>query len=69
MKKKLVTIEYCFNIIYQSYPIEEKYFLCGIKFVRDTDNVSLLFIRNGRLAMLAIGGMIHHNFVTGGPLL
>lgn len=26
-------------------------------------------IKNGRLAMLAIGGMIHHNFVTGEPLL
>ncbi|KAL3761965.1 hypothetical protein ACHAW5_006671 [Stephanodiscus triporus] len=25
-------------------------------------------IKNGRLAMLAIGGMIHHNFVTGEPL-
>lgn len=25
-------------------------------------------IENGRLAMLAIGGMIHHNWVTGGPL-
>ena len=24
--------------------------------------------KNGRLAMLAIGGMIHHNWVTGGPL-
>lgn len=26
-------------------------------------------LKNGRLAMLAIGGMIHHNFVTGEPLL
>merc|ERR1719410_2953318 len=25
-------------------------------------------LKNGRLAMLAIGGMIHHNFVTGEPL-
>jgi len=25
-------------------------------------------IKNGRLAMLAIGGMIHHNWVTGDPL-
>lgn len=25
-------------------------------------------IKNGRLAMLAIGGMIHHNFVTGEAL-
>lgn len=25
-------------------------------------------IKNGRLAMLAIGGMIHHNWVTGEPL-
>jgi len=25
-------------------------------------------LKNGRLAMLAIGGMIHHNWVTGEPL-
>jgi light-harvesting complex I chlorophyll a/b binding protein 4 len=25
-------------------------------------------IKNGRLAMLAIGGMIHHNWITGSPL-
>lgn len=25
-------------------------------------------LKNGRLAMLAIGGMIHHNWVTGDPL-
>lgn len=25
-------------------------------------------IKNGRLAMLAIGGMIHHNWITGEPL-
>ena len=31
-------------------------------------DMELKEIRNGRLAMLAIGGMIHHNIVTGGPL-
>ncbi|KAL7558889.1 hypothetical protein ACA910_019425 [Epithemia clementina (nom. ined.)] len=31
-------------------------------------DLELKEIRNGRLAMLAIGGMIHHNFVVDGPL-
>jgi hypothetical protein len=31
-------------------------------------DLELKEIKNGRLAMLAIGGMIHHNFVTGEPL-
>jgi len=30
--------------------------------------IELNEIKNGRLAMLAIGGMIHHNWVTGEPL-
>lgn len=33
-----------------------------------TENFQLKEIVNGRLAMLAIGGMIHHNFVVDGPL-
>jgi len=32
------------------------------------NEMKLKEIKNGRLAMLAIGGMIHHNWVTGGPL-
>jgi hypothetical protein len=31
-------------------------------------DLELKEIKNGRLAMLAIGGMIHHNWVTGEPL-
>lgn len=34
----------------------------------DKDTMALKELTNGRLAMLAIGGMIHHNFVTGQPL-
>jgi len=33
------------------------------------DEMALKEIKNGRLAMLAIGGMIHHNWITGDPLL
>jgi len=33
------------------------------------DAMALQEIKNGRLAMLAIGGMIHHNWITGDPLL
>lgn len=33
-----------------------------------SEDMQLKEIENGRLAMLAIGGMIHHNLVTGGPL-
>eukprot|EP00580_Thalassiosira_gravida_P001235 CAMPEP_0201598768 /NCGR_PEP_ID=MMETSP0492-20130828/468_1 /ASSEMBLY_ACC=CAM_ASM_000837 /TAXON_ID=420259 /ORGANISM="Thalassiosira gravida, Strain GMp14c1" /LENGTH=203 /DNA_ID=CAMNT_0048061241 /DNA_START=54 /DNA_END=665 /DNA_ORIENTATION=+ len=35
----------------------------------EVNRLKLQEIKNGRLAMLAIGGMIHHNFVTGVPLL
>lgn len=34
----------------------------------EMEEMQLKEIKNGRLAMMAIGGMIHHNFVTGGPL-
>jgi len=32
------------------------------------EKLQLQEIKNGRLAMLAIGGMVHHNWVTGDPL-
>ena len=35
----------------------------------EVNKLKLQEIKNGRLAMLAIGGMIHHNFVTGLPLI
>jgi len=35
----------------------------------DMVKLQLQEIKNGRLAMLAIGGMIHHNFVFNEPLL
>jgi len=35
----------------------------------EVNKLKLQEIKNGRLAMLAIGGMIHHNFVTGEALL
>ena len=34
----------------------------------EKDEMALKEIKNGRLAMLAIGGMIHHNWVTGDAL-
>lgn len=34
----------------------------------EMEELELKEIKNGRLAMLAIGGMIHHNWVTGEPL-
>jgi hypothetical protein len=34
----------------------------------DMEKLQLQEIKNGRLAMLAIGGMIHHNWITGEPL-
>jgi len=38
------------------------------KTAEQMQKLELQEIKNGRLAMLAIGGMIHHNFVTGAPL-
>jgi light-harvesting complex I chlorophyll a/b binding protein 4 len=40
----------------------------GYKKSADYAKLQVNEIKNGRLAMLAIGGMIHHNFVTGEPL-
>lgn len=34
----------------------------------EKDAMALKEIKNGRLAMLAIGGMIHHNWITGDAL-
>jgi hypothetical protein len=34
----------------------------------EKEKLQLQELKNGRLAMLAIGGMIHHNWVTGDPL-
>jgi len=34
----------------------------------DMERLQLQEIKNGRLAMLAIGGMIHHNWITGEAL-
>jgi len=34
----------------------------------EMEAMQLKEIKNGRLAMLAIGGMIHHNWITGEPL-
>jgi len=34
----------------------------------EMEKLQLQEIKNGRLAMLAIGGMIHHNWITGEPL-
>ena len=38
------------------------------KSAAELEDMELKELKNGRLAMLAIGGMIHHNFVTGEPL-
>ena len=38
------------------------------KSAEEKEKLQLNEIKNGRLAMLAIGGMIHHNWVTGEPL-
>ena len=38
------------------------------KSAEEMAKLELQEIKNGRLAMLAIGGMIHHNWVTGEPL-
>jgi len=38
------------------------------KSAEDMEKLELNEIKNGRLAMLAIGGMIHHNWVTGEAL-
>jgi len=35
----------------------------------DMEKLQLQELKNGRLAMLAIGGMIHHNWITGEALL
>ena len=40
----------------------------GFKTKYDQEDMQLKEIKNGRLAMLAIGGMIHHNWITGDPL-
>jgi light-harvesting complex I chlorophyll a/b binding protein 4 len=34
----------------------------------EMEKLEMQEIKNGRLAMLAIGGMIHHNWITGEPL-
>jgi len=34
----------------------------------EMNDMKLKEIKNGRLAMLAIGGMIHHNWITGESL-
>lgn len=34
----------------------------------EMNDMKLKELKNGRLAMLAIGGMIHHNWITGEPL-
>jgi light-harvesting complex I chlorophyll a/b binding protein 4 len=38
------------------------------KSAEDMEKLELQEIKNGRLAMLAIGGMIHHNWITGDAL-
>eukprot|EP00522_Entomoneis_paludosa_P013686 CAMPEP_0172443334 /NCGR_PEP_ID=MMETSP1065-20121228/3618_1 /TAXON_ID=265537 /ORGANISM="Amphiprora paludosa, Strain CCMP125" /LENGTH=199 /DNA_ID=CAMNT_0013193543 /DNA_START=31 /DNA_END=630 /DNA_ORIENTATION=- len=38
------------------------------KSTEEMEKIQLQEIKNGRLAMLAIGGMIHHNWVTGEAL-
>lgn len=38
------------------------------KSAEEMEKLQLQELKNGRLAMLAIGGMIHHNWVTGEPL-
>lgn len=38
------------------------------KSAEEMEKRQLQEIKNGRLAMLAIGGMIHHNWITGEPL-
>ena len=42
--------------------------MCKNKSEAEVNSMKLKEIKNGRLAMLAIGGMIHHNFVTGEAL-
>eukprot|EP00804_Cyclotella_cryptica_P016349 CCRYP_009918-RA/>CCRYP_009918-RA protein AED:0.06 eAED:0.06 QI:310/1/1/1/0/0/2/288/204 len=42
--------------------------MCKGKSEAEVNSMKLKEIKNGRLAMLAIGGMIHHNFVTGEAL-
>lgn len=34
----------------------------------EMERMQLRELKNGRLAMLAIGGMIHHNWIFGEPL-
>ncbi|CAB9505519.1 Fucoxanthin-chlorophyll a-c binding protein [Seminavis robusta] len=42
---------------------------CAGKSEEEVKKLELQELKNGRLAMLAIGGMIHHNWITGEPLI
>ena len=38
------------------------------KIDKDVNDIKLKEVNNGRLAVMAIGGMVHHNLVVKGPL-